>query len=381
MRRAGALNRGATNEVIVPVDLIDHLFSGLAERPVWQTFLQRLAERLGAKAAALIISPPGRPPEEGAVLCPIGLQEQFTDLIGAPVLEGLPLAEPRLLAIDNGRHASWDGSAALRLSLDQQHSVWLVVRPIEPGADLATDWHAVLTELTPFLVRIMRAYLVLAESERRRLIAEYALESSETGVILVDEDSSVMHINAVASEIIADTQLLGINGGRLFARHPVDQQVLKQHVRTKAREQSATSRPDCYATMALSRHDHHLPVTAVIRPGPPYAPISAPLRRTAVIVLRDPARRNNLDAADLERLFGLTPAEARLARLLAEGISTEDAAVALGVSKHTIRSQLQAVFLKTGTNRQGELVRTLLNSAAALARNPARGGETPDCGG
>jgi len=381
VRRAGALNRGATNEVIVPVDLIDHLFSGLAERPVWQTFLQRLAERLGAKAAALIISPPGRPPEEGAVLCPIGLQEQFTDLIGAPVLEGLPLAEPRLLAIDNGRHASWDGSAALRLSLDQQHSVWLVVRPIEPGADLATDWHAVLTELTPFLVRIMRAYLVLAESERRRLIAEYALESSETGVILVDEDSSVMHINAVAAEIIADTQLLGINGGRLFARHPVDQQVLKQHVRTKAREQSATSRPDCYATMALSRHDHHLPVTAVIRPGPPYAPISAPLRRTAVIVLRDPARRNNLDAADLERLFGLTPAEARLARLLAEGISTEDAAVALGVSKHTIRSQLQAVFLKTGTNRQGELVRTLLNSAAALARNPARGGETPDCGG
>lgn len=223
--------------------------------------------------------------------------------------------------------------------------------------------------------------MVLAESERRRLIAEYALESSETGVILVDEDSAVMHINAVAAEIIADTQLLGINGRRLFARHPVEQQVLKQHVRTKAREQSPTSRPDCYATMALSRHDHHLPVTAVIRPGPPYAPISAPLRRTAVIVLRDPSRRNNLDAADLERLFGLTPAEARLGRLLAEGISTEDAATAIGVSKHTIRSQLQAVFLKTGTNRQGELVRTLLNSAAALARNPARGGETQDCGG
>lgn len=49
VRRAGALNRGATNEVIEPVDLIDHLFSGLAERPVWQTFLQRLAERLGVR--------------------------------------------------------------------------------------------------------------------------------------------------------------------------------------------------------------------------------------------------------------------------------------------------------------------------------------------
>ncbi len=55
--------------------------------------------------------------------------------------------------------------------------------------------------------------------------------------------------------------------------------------------------------------------------------------------------------------------------------------MALGVSKHTIRSQLQAVFLKTGTNRQGELVRTLLNSAATLARNAARGGVAPDDGG
>jgi len=372
---------GAANQVIQPTDLIDHLFSGLAERPVWKTFLQCLTDRLGAQAAAFIISPPGRAPEEGALLSPVGMQEQFTDLIGSPILEALPLAEPRLLAAEGAGYAAWGNSAALRLSLDQQHSSWLVVRPTEAGNDLAADWLAVLTELTPFLVRIIRAYMVLAESERRRLIAEYALESSETGVILVDEDSAVMHINAVAAEIIADTQLLGINGRRLFARHPVEQQVLKQHVRTKAREQSPTSRPDCYATMALSRHDHHLPVTAVIRPGPPYAPISAPLRRTAVIVLRDPSRRNNLDAADLERLFGLTPAEARLGRLLAEGISTEDAATAIGVSKHTIRSQLQAVFLKTGTNRQGELVRTLLNSAAALARNPARGGETPDCGG
>ena len=55
--------------------------------------------------------------------------------------------------------------------------------------------------------------------------------------------------------------------------------------------------------------------------------------------------------------------------------------MALGVSKHTIRSQLQAVFLKTGTNRQGELVRTLLNSAATLARSPARGGGEADGGG
>lgn len=223
---------GAANQVIQPTDLIDHLFSGLAERPVWKTFLQCLTDRLGAQAAAFIISPPGRAPEEGALLSPVGMQEQFTDLIGSPILEALPLAEPRLLAAEGAGYAAWGNSAALRLSLDQQHSSWLVVRPTEAGNDLAADWLAVLTELTPFLVRIIRAYMVLAESERRRLIAEYALESSETGVILVDEDSAVMHINAVAAEIIADTQLLGINGRRLFAA-----------IRSNSRCSSSTSGP------------------------------------------------------------------------------------------------------------------------------------------
>ena len=68
----------------------------------------------------------------------------------------------------------------------------------------------------------------------------------------------------------------------------------------------------------------------------------------------------------LIRLHGLTPAEARLAGLLMQGKSPNDATDELHVGKETVRSQLKNLLSKTGTHRQGELIRMLLNSPAGL---------------
>lgn len=64
-------------------------------------------------------------------------------------------------------------------------------------------------------------------------------------------------------------------------------------------------------------------------------------------------------------MHGLTRAEARLASLLAEGISLEEAAEALLVSIQTVRSQLKLVFAKTGVTRQAELVALILTDMLA----------------
>ena len=68
----------------------------------------------------------------------------------------------------------------------------------------------------------------------------------------------------------------------------------------------------------------------------------------------------------LRRLFDLTPAEARLARKLAGGDSLEQVAQALDVKMTTARSQLAAIFAKTGTCRQAQLV-AILSRLAHLA--------------
>jgi DNA-binding CsgD family transcriptional regulator len=66
-----------------------------------------------------------------------------------------------------------------------------------------------------------------------------------------------------------------------------------------------------------------------------------------------------LDQGLLMRIFSLTPAEARLAALMVEGKSLEAAAEKLAVKRETARNQLKAIFAKTETNRQGQLVALL----------------------
>lgn len=83
--------------------------------------------------------------------------------------------------------------------------------------------------------------------------------------------------------------------------------------------------------------------------------------RSDAIVAIVPASSPEAPEADLlQGLFDLTPAEARTARLLAQGQTLAEIASGEKLSIETIRSQLRAVFQKSGTVRQSELV-ALLN--------------------
>lgn len=69
----------------------------------------------------------------------------------------------------------------------------------------------------------------------------------------------------------------------------------------------------------------------------------------------------------LTRSFGLTPAEARLAVRLKDGLTLAEAAETLGVALNTARNQLRAIFDKLGLRRQSELVRALAQLAQLSA--------------
>lgn len=63
---------------------------------------------------------------------------------------------------------------------------------------------------------------------------------------------------------------------------------------------------------------------------------------------------------DFGSSFGLTPTEARVASLLAQGSTLLQIARKLGVSRTTVAFHMRHIFQKTRTNRQAELVARLL---------------------
>ena len=69
----------------------------------------------------------------------------------------------------------------------------------------------------------------------------------------------------------------------------------------------------------------------------------------------------------LQRLYGLSPAEAELAAGLASGLSLAEFAEETERSVETARKTLKRVFAKTETGRQGELIQRLLSGPAGLS--------------
>ena len=76
----------------------------------------------------------------------------------------------------------------------------------------------------------------------------------------------------------------------------------------------------------------------------------------ALLIVRDLEAGSTLTPKLLQRLFGLSSSEARLADAIARGLSLRDAAAERGIAYETARSQLKSVFMKTNCGRQSELV-------------------------
>lgn len=213
--------------------------------------------------------------------------------------------------------------------------------------------------LVPHLARAVRIGhdLGAAASARRALSA--ALDRLPRGVLLVDARLGLRFANRYAEEVLAAADGLRVERGALAASAPESTAALRRLV-AGAADPTAYGPASAGGCLALARPSLRRPLELLVAPLPPeLAPVAAG-RAAAALFLVDPERRLELPLDVLRQLYGLTPAEARLAALLGEGLGLPEVAARLGISRETAKTYLRAVFAKTGTRRQAELVRRLL---------------------
>lgn len=350
--------------------LLNALYDSLAELPMWERFLRAARSAFLCDHASLTFSSwpteqdePVQFADEGVALEAIEIlyrQGLFRDLSPdvSVEVEASPLAETG---------GTVHRALVMPVAIESGRMVYLALWRAVGGDAFDEAAHTSLAGLAAPLKRGVRLFFRIADLERRQTVFNAAIETTDTGVILADPEGSVLFTNHVADALLKAEDGLFLAHGKLRARNAAETAALMEHIQRKAAEQRAEPDWQVYTPIALPRPDNPLPLTVIVRPGPPFYPLRNPLQRTAMLVLRDPGRRP-IPAHTLTRLFGLTPAESLLASELARGVSLEEAATHLGISRNTARSQLQSVFMKTGANRQGELVRLVLSSAAALSR-------------
>ena len=81
---------------------------------------------------------------------------------------------------------------------------------------------------------------------------------------------------------------------------------------------------------------------------------------SVLLVVSDPDRQPAPPEDRVQAIFGLTPAEAKLAAALATGMSTAGYAKEMGITENTARWTLKQVQAKTDCRRQADLVRLLM---------------------
>ena len=99
----------------------------------------------------------------------------------------------------------------------------------------------------------------------------------------------------------------------------------------------------------------------------------------ALVLVVDPESRPRINAELVAQALDLTPAESRLAAMVAAGRAVRDIAAATGRTESTIRWHLKRIFRKQGISRQEDLVRRVLSLEGVPAlRSPQRSRRQPD---
>jgi DNA-binding CsgD family transcriptional regulator len=93
----------------------------------------------------------------------------------------------------------------------------------------------------------------------------------------------------------------------------------------------------------------------------------------ALILISGPQAESQIPERAVEQRLGLAPAEARFVGALIAGQTMADYAETTGVTVNTLKTQLRHIFLKTGHNRQADLIRAVLADPLVKLASKANG--------
>jgi DNA-binding CsgD family transcriptional regulator len=196
----------------------------------------------------------------------------------------------------------------------------------------------------------------LEEAREQGLIA--SLESAGMAALALDRDGAVVGATQAGEALLA-ADFTQVNGA-LSLKESAGRAAFGALERLKAdlRSSAPTSQQGAFA---IDRPDKAPILCTPLHHKTPTHEALSEVR--TLLILKDLAAPAALSGDVLMRLYGLTPAEADVARQIAAGLSVEEISRARAVAEVTTRTILRAVFRKTGASRQGELA-AMLNRLA-----------------
>jgi DNA-binding CsgD family transcriptional regulator/PAS domain-containing protein len=200
------------------------------------------------------------------------------------------------------------------------------------------------------------------EQERRSLdlrasLGTWTLDRLGDAMFVAYSDGRIIEMNGEAERIYTRHRALTIRRGKLVATDAAEAQEFAALV---AEVGNADLGDPSARRMLIGRADSQNCQLVTVLPfkgsRTPYEPPIVVIR-VAHLLNQETSRD-----ADFGALFGLSPAEERLARGLVQGRTLQQLTADFGVQMPTLRAQLRSVLRKCGVQRQVDLMRVLLRT-------------------
>ena len=212
-------------------------------------------------------------------------------------------------------------------------------------------------QLLPHLRQYVVVRQALADASALGASLAALLDTGGVGILHLDGRGRIATANDRGRDILETGDALYDRLGFLHARLPADDTALQ---RALARTLPGRDETGAGASLAIRRPGHRPGLTIHINPVGEGELDFRPWRVAALVLVDDHAPAD-IDPAQLGASLGLTPAESRVAALLAEGMAVGRIAAVTGRSERTVRWHVQQIFDKRGISRQVDLVREVLS--------------------
>jgi DNA-binding CsgD family transcriptional regulator len=240
--------------------------------------------------------------------------------------------------------------------------------------DYSDNESAKLARLARHAEQALRLGMRLIEAEAGSAGLRDTFARLNMGIVLLDGLGRIVFSNEIAKRF-ALSGPLDASGGRLTARslpdRPALQAAIDAALRTRV-DSTASTYPRPILLQAAGRPRfavYVLPLRSSLAPEVEQFLV----RSQAIVMIVELRPGDPADPALVRDLLGLTLGEARVAALVATGVSPRDAARKLGIAEETARTVLKRVYTKSGISRQSELA-ALIAKAAMGNRQAAAGG-------
>ena len=257
-------------------------------------------------------------------------------------------AAPRF-EYDNGLSVRLDGPGGSRIA-------WGIANPIDSGG-WTTSRVDMVARILPHLRQYVRVRSALVDAGALGASATEFLTTTRTGVIQLDGRGRIVETNDSARALLRRNDGLSDAGEALHATWPDDDERLQALL--------AGALPHLVGQgvsgSMLVRRESLLPRMALhVMPASSPDAGHRPRRVAALVLIVDPVNRARIEPDLVEAMLGLTPVEAEIAVMLAQGRTVRQIAAATGRGYSTVRTHLKHMFAKLGGSRQFEVAQAVL---------------------